>query len=257
MIIELAMKGNLTSSSQEDGNVIEQLEKIVFERNRRIGAGEIKKKTLPSIESDNLYPSHWARVRLLELTEVITKGSSPKWQGVEYVNEGEKSVLFVTSENVSNYKLNLTKKKYVEEKFNEIEPRSILKEGDLLTNIVGASIGRTAVYDLDDIANINQAVCIIRLLPESIDKQFILHFFNSDYCLNMMFENQVENARANLSMGNIEKFIIPFPPLEEQKRIVAKVDQLMAFCDQLEQQLSTAYSDAGKLINATIQSLVA
>ena len=52
-----------------------------------------------------------------------------------------------------------------------------------------------------------------------------------------MFDKQVDNARANLSMGNIARFPIPLPPLSEQKRIVAKVDELMQMCDRLEESL--------------------
>jgi len=63
--------------------------------------------------------------------------------------------LFITSENVGQNILNLESKKYVEVKFNVKDKKSILKCGDVLTNIVGASIGRTAVFELNDLANIN------------------------------------------------------------------------------------------------------
>jgi type I restriction enzyme S subunit len=146
--------------------------------------------------------------------------------------------LFVTSENVGSYELIWKKKKYVESKFNEIEPRSILKRNDLLMNIVGGSIGRTAIYDIDELANINQAVTIIRLLP-MVSFDYFLHFFNSPTCIAYMYDKQVENARPNLSMGNISKFLIPFPSLEEQKAIVQQVNALMALCDKLETEIAT------------------
>ena len=107
-------------------------------------------------------------------------------------------------------------------------------------NIVGASIGRTAFFDIDANANINQAVCLIRVFHLHLESQFLLHFFNSDVCLSYMFDKQVDNARANLSMGNIAGFIIPIPPISEQHRIIAKVDQLMALCDQLKTRLTQA-----------------
>jgi len=124
--------------------------------------------------------------------------------------------------------------KYVEEKFNEIEPRSILEENDFLMNIVGGSIGRTAIYDLEKVANINQAVCLIRLFLEYLDKLFLLHFFNSEICKNYMFDKQVDNARPNLSMGNISKFLIPIPPIKEQKLIIEKVNEIFSMIEQLQ-----------------------
>jgi type I restriction enzyme S subunit len=62
-----------------------------------------------------------------------------------------------------------------------------------------------------------------------------------------MFDKQVDNARANLSMGNIASFAIPFPPLAEQHRIVAKVDELMALCDTLKSRLSSLQDTKIKL----------
>src|SRR5207253_5190406 len=137
-------------------------------------------------------PNKWKWARLAALCELITKGSSPKWQGINYVSEGE-GVLFITSENVGSYKLRLENRKYVEARFNEIEPRSILKRNDILMNIVGASIGRTALFDIDELANINQAVCLIRVAENSL-LPYLLHFFNSETCIQMMFDKQVDNA---------------------------------------------------------------
>lgn len=151
----------------------------------------------------------WCRLGVI--CNTITKGSSPNWQGVQYVDE-DKGILFITSKNVDSFKIDLTKATYVDETFNQIEPRSILKKGDLLTNIVGASIGRTALFNLDVIANINQAVCILRIEHNLINKDYLLNLMNSDLALKMMFESQFSPGRANLSMGSIASFTIPIPP---------------------------------------------
>ena len=163
-------------------------------------------------------------------------------------------MLFVTSENVDSFKLKFIKKKYVEIKFNEIEPRSVLKRNDILMNIVGASIGRTAVFDIDNLANINQAVCLIRTLGNFLSGNFLLIFFNSEVCKNYMFDKQVDNARANLSMGNISNFVLPIPPLAEQHRIVAKVDELLALCDQLRSSLQQAQETQIQLTDAVVEN---
>ena len=136
------------------------------------------------------------------------------------------------------FKLLLNKIKYVEHRFNEIEPRSILEYNDILMNIVGASIGRTAIFDLKDtLANINQATCIIRIVKafkEDILLKYLLLFFNSPICFMYMNKDQVDSARANLSMTNIANFLIPLPPLAEQQRIVAKVEELLSIVDNLK-----------------------
>lgn len=65
-----------------------------------------------------------------------------------------------------------------------------------------------------------------------------------------MFDKQVDNARANLSMTNVSKFLIPIPPIVEQERIVARIDQLMALCDNLEQSITAASGSRTALLNA-------
>ena len=164
----------------------------------------------------------WPMVKLGKVCEKITKGSSPNWQGVRYVDSG--GVLFVTSENIGSGEMLLTKKKFVEERFNTIEKRSILKQGDVLTNIVGASIGRTAIFNLAETANINQAVCILRCKDDELSNLYLMFLLNSDYFLSILHANKLDNARANLSLGFFENLEIPVPPLAEQRAMVAELE---------------------------------
>ncbi len=258
-ILQLAVMGKLVPQATNDEPASVPLEKIAKEKARLIKEGKIKKEILSlEIGEDERpfeLPAGWAFVRLADLSQLITKGSSPNWQGVSYT-ENPEDVLFITSENVSSYILELNNKKYVERKFNDIEPRSILMKGDFLMNIVGASIGRTAIYNIDDLANINQAVCLIRVFNQFLNSKYLLHFFNCAICVSYMFDKQVDNARANLSMGNIAKFIIPIPPLDEQHRIVAKVDELMALCDTLKARLKEAQTTQIHLADAIVEQAV-
>lgn len=178
---------------------------------------------------DNYKPTikinpEWKLVEIKQLTSLITKGSSPTWQGVNYTDESD-GILFVTSENVGKGQLLLNKKKYVEKKFNEIEKRSILKKGDILTNIVGASIGRTAIYDIEDVANINQAVCILRTKNEIVNSIYLTAHLNTDEFVNKLLDGSENNARANVSMSTIGEMKIPLPTLEEQNLIVQRIEQ--------------------------------
>ena len=203
-------------------------------------------------------PAEGQWIRLESVCEIITKGSSPTWQGVQYVDAND-GVMFVTSENVGNYVLRkMDEPKYVERKFNEMEPRSILQRDDLLVNLVGASIGRSAIFDRDDVANINQAVGIIRLVRGgiAIDRWYLLHYLNSPVSLQIMFEEQVETARANLSLTNMKHFLVPVPSLAEQRRIVGKVDQLLGLCDELAARQAAVRETNAKLMDSAIQSLL-
>ncbi len=174
----------------------------------------------------------WKEIILEEATELISKGSSPKWQGINYVDEP--GVLFITSENVGENTLLLKEKKYVEDKFNQKEKKSILKNGDVLTNIVGASIGRTAIFDLDENSNINQAVCLIRCKEKILNNEFLTYLLNSPFVKIHLHENEVNNARANLSLGFFRSLVIPLPKLEVQKKIVEKIKSFHIITKDLE-----------------------
>jgi restriction endonuclease S subunit len=193
-------------------------------------------------------PENWRLSRLGSLTQLITKGSSPNWQGVDYVDEG---TLFITSENVGSWHLIFDKKKYVEDRFNEIQKRSILRKGDLLTNIVGASIGRTAIFDSDEKANINQAVALIRLSAE-VNKEYVLAVLNAPAILDVMQESKVDVARANISLKDVSDFPIPFPPKEEQEEIVRRVEGLFKIADKIEERYVKARSCVDKLTESIL-----
>ena len=193
----------------------------------------------------------WEEKRLGEVCEKITKGSSPNWQGIKYVDIP--GILFITSENVSKNELILDKKKYVEQRFNLIEKKSILKKGDVLTNIVGASIGRTAIFPLDDVANINQAVCILRCNSNSLYNMYLMHLLNSPYFRKILHENEVDNARANLSLSFFSNLNIPIPPLTEQGAIVEKLDALSTESKKLESIYNKKLADLDALKKSILQ----
>ena len=178
-----------------------------------------------------------------ELCDLITKGASPKWQGVNYAREG---ILFVTSENVGSGKMLLDVKKYVEPRINIIQSRSILQKGDLLTNIVGASIGRSAMFDSDESANINQAVALIRL-KKNIERRYVLYVLNSPLLIDHMHSEKVDVARANLSLKDVAAFPIPLPSISEQREIVRRVEELLAFADRIEARFEIACAQVQRL----------
>ena len=192
----------------------------------------------------------WVDAKLSDCSTLITKGSSPKWQGVSYVESP--GVLFVTSENVGSNKMLFNKTKYVEEVFNEKDSKSVLQKGDVLTNIVGASIGRTAIYDRDDIANINQAVCMIRCESQKLSNEYLAYLLNSPYLVKILHDNEIDNARANLSLGFFRGLEIPLPSLEEQSRLVSCIAEFK--CSQ--ELMESLYQDKLNSLDELKKSLL-
>lgn len=192
----------------------------------------------------------WETKKVDDVSILITKGASPKWQGIEYVKDN--GILFITSENVREGYLLLSPMKYVESKFNQKQKRSVLKKNDVLVNIVGASIGRAAVFDMDiDNANINQAVALVRCNQEEILPKYLCLFLNSSIANDMYGLMKKDTARANLSLENISDITLPVPSLKDQDCLIDLLDELddkckllqanyektLSLCDDLKQAL--------------------
>lgn len=176
-------------------------------------------------KKNNIDISSWKGTTISEIAELVTKGASPKWQGVEYLDD-DTQTLFVTSENVREGYLDLTKEKYLDNKINDIQKRSVLKKGDVLVNIVGASIGRSAIYNIDKLANTNQAVCLIRLNDIELN-HYVCFYLNSPVALMYYSDNKSETARANLSLADINNLPINIPSKVEANEIMKLVDSIL------------------------------
>ena len=154
-------------------------------------------------------------VTLGELSELITKGASPSWQGFSYTDDSSQTI-FVTSENVREGYIDLSLPKYIEDGFNEKQKRSVIHKGDFLINIVGASIGRAAQFNLNCKANMNQAAALVRVKDSRVRDKYLLTYLNSDRAQRMYDSMKSDTGRANLSLQDISDLLILLPNVEQQ-----------------------------------------
>lgn len=165
-----------------------------------------------------MLPEGWKIFRGEEIAQKITKGQSPKWQGFEYQKDG---AIFITSENVRDGFLDISRPKFLPVEFSNKIKGSQLKKGDVLINLVGASIGRSCLYKKNfPHANINQAVCTFRTNSYA-DPHFLALFFQYPKTIDRLICGQNASARPNISLGDIKNFEVLLPPLPEQKKIAA------------------------------------
>lgn len=173
-------------------------------------------------------PKGWEVDALEQLSTRVTKGESPKWQGFEYGSEG---VRFITSENVLWGSLD-ERMKYIPLEFHQKLKRSQVQEGDLLINLVGASVGRACLAELNGVpANINQAVSVTtldhsRLLPEIALYQLLVPSMQ-----RVLLGNVVDAARANISLADIRDLQMLVPPTDVQLaflKVLGKVKKYIA-----------------------------
>lgn len=182
-------------------------------------------------------PATWEVVTGGDITELITKGASPKWQGFAYQKEG---TLFVTSENVRDGVLDIDDPKFLPIKFHQKLKNSQLKANDILINIVGASIGRSCLYkSAYPDANINQAVCLVRT-NDRVLPSFLVQFLQYPQTIQRLLDSQNGSARQNLSLSDIRRFLFVQPPLLEQERIIeilSAFDQKISIQKSLKEKL--------------------
>lgn len=180
-------------------------------------------------------PQSWQVKPLSSYAELITKGSSPNWQGFEYSKEG---IIFVRSQNVVWGRLELSEVAHLSLAFNSKEKKSILHIGDLLVNIVGASIGRAALAT-ECVAggNVNQAVAIIRLRQDECDPVFIMNFIFTTTGQERLQRQKKDIARANLSLQDLADFLVPIPSVAEQREIASVMNATDRKSRSLEKEL--------------------
>ncbi len=266
-ILASAFRGDLTERDPNDEPASTLLERIRAERvgatlggrpmrgcpqQRGIGQPHRVAPTVaPAPDTPDLpeLPAGWAWVRLGEYADYITKGESPKWQGYDYV---EKGVPFVRSENVLWGELKYSTAVKIPEKFHQKLVRSQLQPSDVLINLVGASIGRSAIVPKElERANINQAVGLIRL-NKSLSPEYLMHLLISPFIQDVIHGEKADVARANFGLDDLRVLRIPLAPLAEQRRIVAKIELLFAQADAIERAVTIARQRADKVDQAIL-----
>jgi len=193
---------------------------------------------------------NWTTLSGDQIATKITKGSSPRWQGFEYQSDG---LLFVTSENVRDGFLDVSEPKFLPMEFSKKARASQLLHGDILINIVGASIGRACRFLLDGVpANVNQAVCVFR--PKSdFDAEFLLQLFQAPHIQARLLGQRSDSARPNLSLTDFREFSFDLPPLPEQRKIAA----ILSAWDEAIEKLKALRAAKERRFSAVAQRLLA
>jgi type I restriction enzyme, S subunit len=259
-VLKAACEGRLVATEAElarkDGRTYENgqelLQRILAERRKQWaeshqqnGSRNYREPVSPYREDLHQCPGGWTWATFDQVSSLITKGSSPKWQGFDYCDKG---ILFVRSENVRWGKLDLSDVAHLPATFNEKERKSILHEGDVLLNLVGASIGRAAVATHEVAGgNVNQAVAVIRLVLKEFISEFAVFWLTSAGAQKRIHSEKVDVARANFSLEDARVLPIPLPPLTEQTRIVAEVERRLSVVEELETLVSADLQRAARL----------
>lgn len=230
-ILQYAIQGKLVEQRAEEGTGEELYQQIQAEKQRLIQEKKIKKeKPLAEITEDDIpfdIPESWKWVRVGEIFAHNTgKAMNSTAKKVDKPGSVKR---FITT---SNLYWNFFDFSSVKEMFfsdDELE-RCTVTKGDLLMCEGGAYYGRTAIWNYDyDICFQNH---VHRLRPyKAVELRFFYHLFYFYKSMNMM--NAKGTAMPGLSSQTLHQMVVPLPPLSEQKRIVAKIEELLPLCERL------------------------
>ena len=255
-ILNLAIRGKLVAQDSNDEAASELLKRIALEKARLVKTREIKteKKHKPTGKEHGTFqiPASWSWCRLGSLSKVVTSGSRD-WAKY-YSNEG---AVFVRMGNLSkdHYRLRLDNIQRVKPPSEGEGTRTRLEAGDLLISITG-DVGMLGLIPENfGEAYINQHTAMVRPMDE-MKGRYLPELFRSRFAQEQ-FNAPQRGIKNSFRLTDITQFLVPLPPLAEQHRIIAKVDELMALCDRLEESLATGDYTRRRLLETVLHDALA
>ncbi len=172
-------------------------------------------------------PENWALCRIKDICSKITDGThhSP-------VNTPSGDYKYVTAKNIKDFGIQLSNISYVDKKIHEeIYARCNPNLGDILYIKDGATTGVCCINDLDEPFSLLSSVALLKPQKE-IFAPYLLYCLRAPICYDSVRESMKGTGITRITLTKIEKWIIPLPPLAEQKRIVAKLEQVLSLAEE-------------------------
>lgn len=246
--------GKLVIQDTADEPASELIKRVLYKKQQLIK--EKKIKTAPPLDpvtnSEKLFdiPCSWVWVRMGEICRPVSCGSTPSSDLFQY----DSGVPFLKVYNIRNQEIDFDyKKQFVSFEYHaEKMKRSTLVPGDVVMNIVGPPLGKAAIIpNIFPEWNCNQAIVFFGLIPP-LYPQYVLAFLKEgSFLRNIALIGTA--GQDNISITKSKNIAIPIPPIEEQYRIVEKLEELTSLCDRLKSQLTHARELNEQLATALIE----
>jgi type I restriction enzyme, S subunit len=258
-ILTLAVQGKLVPQDPNDEPAEELLARLEQEKARIAKKQGVRSpKNVPPLAADirpHEIPESWRWSRIGHLALVIDYGTSQK------ADSDSSQVPVYRMGNIVGGRLVDENLKYVDASIDDL-PGLYLKTDDILFNRTNSYelVGKAGIYTgPNDTATFASYLIRIRLPSTLLFPTFFNLAMNAPYFRQTQIEPEIvqQCGQANFNGTKLASTVVPLPPLAEQRRIVAKVEQLMALVDKLEQQLAASRATADKLLTALVTELTA
>ncbi len=244
-ILNLAVRGKLVHQDPNDEPASELLKRITKEKAKSTR----RNKFLPEInDAEKAYaaPDNWCWVRMGNIFSIRTgfafKSSTYADKGtlVFRVTNFDRDGFFDLSDSVF----------FPTEKIDAKMSGFLMETGEIIMVMVGGTIGKTTIVDGSILpALLNQNMWRIRSFGRILSSKFEYLLIKN---INQSIQGLTQSTHGHFAMSDYEKRVFALPPLREQDRIVAKVDELMSLCDRLEASLTNADKTRCRLLNALL-----
>ena len=215
-ILELALQGKLVPQDSADEPAADML--------RRINP---KAKIITDNPHSRNIPKNWVLTDLGSVCDFIS--------GYAFKSENFKGtgIPIVRISNIQECSINMSSCVFYQDFYDE---KFIINTGDLLVAMSGATTGKMGVYNDDRKALLNQRVGNIKTTPAIIGSYRNFYMYSM---VSTILQNAYGGAQPNISGGELCELLVPLPPMDEQKRIVAKIEELFSVFDKIEASLQS------------------
>ena len=238
-ILQLAIQGKLVEQRPEEGTAQELYAQIQAEKQRLIKEGKIKKeKPLPEITEDEKpfeIPEGWMWCRLNDIViKTIKRGKSPTYAAKSNI------LVFAQKCNTKAGYIDLSLAQFLDEaKLSKYPKEEFMMDNDIVLNSTGnGTLGRVGIYHSNDNPNGHPIVpdSHVTIIRTNTHISVKFAFYSLKYYQPYMEKlGSGSTNQTELSAGVVKALLFPLPPLAEQKRIVAKIEELLPLVDRYEQ----------------------
>jgi len=254
LILELAVRGKLVSQDDSDEPASVLLETIAEEKAQLIANKKIKKqKPLPVITDEEKpfeLPSGWQWCRLGYFAEIKGGKRLPKGHTLSSTKTDH---AYIRVTDMKNGSVNLNGLQYLSSDTQALISQYTISNKDLYITIAG-TIGEIGSVP-DELNGVNLTENAAKIVFGKIELLWLKQSLSSNFAMNQFMDKMNQLAQPKLALHRILSSVVALPPLTEQHRIVAKVDELMALCDQLEQQTEQSLTAHQTLVEVLLASL--
>jgi len=254
-LLQLAVMGKLVPQNPNDESASELLKRAKIKKKEIAEKWGYREKTLDisTTEKRSALPQGWEHSALGDFSFV--KGGKRIPKGKDFCRV-KTSYLYLRVTDMKESGIALDNLRYIDESLHKELARYTISSRDVYVVIVGATIGKCGIIPAElDGAHLTENAA--KIMFGELLKEYLLIAIKSRYIQDQFMDKVFQQAQPKLALERIETTVVPVPPLPEQHRIVAKVDQLMTLCDQLKARLNQARQVHEQLAGALVEHAVA